>query len=403
MPRQSDEPEIPSTLPDPELNPLLNPILGKNMGRWAEVYFNSPAEKRDEAVQQLVRELENEAPASESGQATESPNLESSPPEALDAGQTLLRPGIAAATSPTPSISPNASEDAHNITCFWCGYVNRPQYKFCGRCGETLTASGTGLRTQSEHQSDGAQPGLERPAFPSLQPATSATNSEDFLRQKLRPFRPSKNDAELHLGLEPTSRSFRPWFGAVLAAIIVALIYVAWRGAPSRPQASSSAAQPGPPHSFAEPATNAPPNRNSEIPARSGDTVPPPANSPNPAATGSTPASNAAGLPTANAPAAPIPDNNPSGKGFEELAQARDFLDGTHGKQRDPSEAAQWLWKAVRKENVDATVLLSDLYLRGDGVAKNCEQAHLLLDAAAIKGRRDAAERLQNLTAFGCQ
>jgi hypothetical protein len=403
LPPQRDEPEVPSTLPSPELNPLLNPILGKNMGRWAEVYFSTPAEKRDEAVQQLVRELENEAPTFESGQSIESPNPES-PPAGADSAQTFVRPGNGTGASSTPSASPNASDDSHNITCFWCGYVNRPQYKFCGRCGETLTASGTEFRPQpGQSDTDSVQPDAERPLFPSLQPATSPANSQDFLREKLRAFRPLKNDPELHLGLEPSSRSFRPWFGAVLAAIVVALIYVALRGAPSRPQASTTVAQPGPPHAFADPATNTPPSRNSEMPAPSASVVPSRASSRNPAAVGNAPAANVAVTPAADGSTAAIPDSNFPGKGLEELAQARDFLDGTHGKEHDPSQAAQWLWKAVRKENGDATVLLSDLYLRGDGVPKNCEQAHLLLDAAAIKGRKDAAERLQNLSAFGCQ
>jgi len=46
---------------------------------------------------------------------------------------------------------------------------------------------------------------------------------------------------------------------------------------------------------------------------------------------------------------------------------------------------------------------LSDLYLRGDGVPKSCDQARLLLDAVARKGKASAAERLRNLQAFGCQ
>jgi len=54
------------TLPDPELNPLLNPLLGAHMGRWAEVYFTSPPEKRNQAVADLLRELKS-APPPESG------------------------------------------------------------------------------------------------------------------------------------------------------------------------------------------------------------------------------------------------------------------------------------------------------------------------------------------------
>ena len=59
--------------------------------------------------------------------------------------------------------------------------------------------------------------------------------------------------------------------------------------------------------------------------------------------------------------------------------------------------------KAVAKQNLTATLLLSDLYLRGDGVTKSCDQAHLLLDAAARKGASAAGERLRNLQAFGCR
>lgn len=82
---------------------------------------------------------------------------------------------------------------------------------------------------------------------------------------------------------------------------------------------------------------------------------------------------------------------------------ARDFLNGRNGKEPNRSLAAIYLWKAVAKQNIEATVMLSDLYLRGDGVPKNCEQARLLLDAAALKGRKDAAVQLRNLQAFGCQ
>jgi hypothetical protein len=45
-----------------ELNPLLNPLLADNMGKWAEVYFTNPPERRDQAVLQLLRELEAQNP-----------------------------------------------------------------------------------------------------------------------------------------------------------------------------------------------------------------------------------------------------------------------------------------------------------------------------------------------------
>ncbi len=60
MAPNSDPPQGAHTLPRPELNPLLNPILADNMGRWAEVYFKAPQERREEAVLELIRELEAE-------------------------------------------------------------------------------------------------------------------------------------------------------------------------------------------------------------------------------------------------------------------------------------------------------------------------------------------------------
>jgi TPR repeat protein len=86
--------------------------------------------------------------------------------------------------------------------------------------------------------------------------------------------------------------------------------------------------------------------------------------------------------------------------GAEELATAQKYL------QAGPNNAAlaiPWLWKAVAKENPNAPLILSDLYLRGDGVPKSCDQARVLLRAAARKGGWTAADRLRKLPDFGCQ
>jgi TPR repeat protein len=82
---------------------------------------------------------------------------------------------------------------------------------------------------------------------------------------------------------------------------------------------------------------------------------------------------------------------------------AEQYLNGSRGGSANSGQAAQWLWKAVAKGNTAATMTLSDLYLRGDGVTKSCDQARLLLDVAARKGQTAAAQRLRNLRAFGCQ
>ena len=88
--------------------------------------------------------------------------------------------------------------------------------------------------------------------------------------------------------------------------------------------------------------------------------------------------------------------------GSQELLIAqRYYLEGTTGS-RDATEAAKWLWKAVGKQNPSALVMLSDLYLRGDGVPRSCDQARLLLVAAVKKGAPEAAERLRRVELNGC-
>jgi TPR repeat protein len=55
----------------------------------------------------------------------------------------------------------------------------------------------------------------------------------------------------------------------------------------------------------------------------------------------------------------------------------------------DPAE----LWKRVQAGSADAEVELAKLYVDGNGVAQNCEQARVLL-AAAAKKQSGAATRL---------
>jgi len=55
--------------------------------------------------------------------------------------------------------------------------------------------------------------------------------------------------------------------------------------------------------------------------------------------------------------------------GIADLRQAQRYLGSSTGA-RDSSEAAKFLWKAVRQQNATAAVLLSELYASGDGVSK---------------------------------
>jgi len=91
------------------------------------------------------------------------------------------------------------------------------------------------------------------------------------------------------------------------------------------------------------------------------------------------------------------------GSGADEFAMAQRLLNGSSGQARDSAEAAKWLWKSIAKHNGPAMLELADLYLKGDGVSKNCDQARVLLDSAARRGMAGAGEKLRNLQAFGCQ
>lgn len=60
------------------------------------------------------------------------------------------------------------------------------------------------------------------------------------------------------------------------------------------------------------------------------------------------------------------------------------------------------LWSAVALGNSSAEVDLARLYLKGDGVPRNCEQAKVLLRAAAKRGSVEAQQQLKELRASGC-
>jgi len=362
LPQHSDNPDHPSTLPQPDLNPLLNPILAKNIGRWAEVYFTNPPEKREQALQELVRELERENPVRENAVA----------PEPLPRQRELESGNARASTT--------AEVSAQGLTCHACGYVNRPKHKFCGRCGMRIAATPVDAREEQYPQTH----------FLSLQ---SPENSESPV-----------------FGLEsPLRWQVYRLYGVVALAFVVSLLgYMAWRGVHT---SGASHVAPHAPQTVTNPVASTPPPSNPKPGPPSQTTSAPNKAALAPTATAASPRAPSETDPANSSQPVPVPTSaqnfagNPAlvGDGSEELAIAREILSGESGRLQNHADAVPWVWKAVAKQNVAATVLLAGLYLRGDGVAKSCEQAHLLLDAAALKGRRDAAELLRNLQAFGCQ
>lgn len=84
-----------------------------------------------------------------------------------------------------------------------------------------------------------------------------------------------------------------------------------------------------------------------------------------------------------------------------ELAAALEYL-RTPG-QPDTTSATRLLQSAVKSGNSSAEVFLSDLYLSGEGVRKNCTDARALLTAASKNGNIEASVKLKELVVKGCR
>lgn len=345
-------------LPNPQLSPATNPILGKNLGRWAQVYYTNPPEKREQAVAELLRELESQA--------------------------SEIKPHAGAG-------KPKDEKARHQVVCPQCQRKNNFQQEFCSFCGSRLHPNRATASNASQNgavssrasaqtaavvaQSLVAQPVVSQkivaqPVVAQSVVAQSAVpQSGETAIQRAR-------DQALSSADQPAVPAYPSWaklLAAALAILLAGVAYLHWSSAH---------------HSSANLAMQKAHAARTPAPAPSGQG------------------------PTTESPAQTInsADHSPSVStetpGTEDAAQdlvlAQGYLAGVRGP-RDSAEATKWLWKAVGKQNTRAALLLADLYLRGDGVARSCDQARLLLQAAAEKGNRDAGQRLRGLESNGCR
>ena len=354
MPKLHDklsEPPFPS-----ELNPLTNPALERNLGRWAQVYFSNPPGKRQQAVGKLLEEIQRETGA--------------------DPVEKAVRPYFA------------RDLKFQSALCSVCQHQNPPGHKFCSRCGQVLQPSQprTADRRGATEVGETAPPQSEADVQWVRDRAFSGLDGSDG----------------------PQGRAWKYLLGAAVL-VLAGFAYLQWAPRPgtgvassstsstssqvsapvaSLPQASSPAESNPPEAISAEPKT--PEAQNSATTA---------AHEPAAARGGLQPASQKSPLPGAQ-PSQPAPAGDESGASDLRLAQR--YLGGSMGV-RDSSEAAKLLWKAVGKQNATAALLLSGLYLRGDGVPRSCDQARLLLIAAARRGAPQAAQQLRDLESQGCR
>jgi hypothetical protein len=356
-----DESKPGNGLPNPDLNPMMNPTLGKNLGLWAQVYFTTPPEKREEAVQQLLRDLEK--------------GVKPAPV------QTPVPQGEAAAKTETkPTRVPQAEITQEGVLCPACLHRNDAKQHFCGLCGFTL-----------QTKEAAAIPHVP-PPNPARAPAEPVERNPDdwqWLHQK--------NRIELQTSKERTG----PWriLSILLAALILTIAgYVFWtRHATGASQAAPASVNRGNP----APGTNAEPTKSEgPTPARGSEF-----NGTTEAATANSAVQNET-EPKAedtDKPETQTTDESvvPAESGRKELQMAHRYLDG-RARLRNGQAAAFWLWKAVKKNNDEAVLLLSDLYVKGEGVPQSCDQARVLLSAAVKRGSSAAGSKLRDINASGC-
>jgi hypothetical protein len=132
---QEDEHTVGERFSDPRLNPMINPRLGKNLGRWATVYYTSPPEKREQAVLELLRELE----------IAPTPEEEVKPPALVDEGRE----------------EQTATEEVFANQAF--RHRGAPQRHFCFLCGSPLQGD-----KSSQPERHGSSP-AQLPRLPSIE------------------------------------------------------------------------------------------------------------------------------------------------------------------------------------------------------------------------------------------
>lgn len=349
-------PEAPSPS---ELNPLTNPVLEQNLSRWAKVYFSTPPAKRDQAVSDLLEEIRRES-------------------------------GMEGAALPARPYFVTDPKLAGPV-CSACQHRNPPGHRFCSRCGQAVSPLQPGAL-----ENNGA---FGIPQAPRPGEARQPNSAPNMLWLREQAFS----------GLDDSySSSGRKWKYVAAAAVIVlaGLAYRQW--VPQfRVEVGSSPRETAVPVATVAPAGSpAQDRRHSETVAAISGTRE--GRSPSTAAKERDRAVLPAGVQSA-AQKSPLLDAANSRQtvagqesGTPDLRLAQRYLGGSMGT-RDPSEAAKLLWKAVARQNAAAAVLLSDLYARGDGVPRSCDQARLLLIAAAKRGSPQAAEQLHSLESRGCQ
>jgi PilZ domain len=207
---------------------------------------------------------------------------------------------------------------------------------------------------------------------------------------------------------DPRHRSAGVWRGIAIAATLVALaalviVYqrdvgtsLIWLGETLTGKTKASSVVPDKQPAAAEPASETPTNTENPAAIPSAD-------------------KNAATIPDDSGlsrekepPAAGRGDGGPNGVGLDASGRGESVLErqGLPAKTDasfNEGDSVESLWGAVQGGSVSAEVSLAERFARGEGVNKNCDQAKVLMKAAADRGNREARLRLYEMETGGCR
>lgn len=358
-------------LPDPDLTPSLNPTLARNLGRWAEVYFTTPPEQRDQAVQELLRDLLEVEQKRLGRRRPSTATEESSPaPGVAELSAQEAPESIAAARTPVeegPALSVSQFVPAEEPERIQASDVE--VYTVPAEVTPSPEPTDVPEATENWPESVSVPMGNEMSEVPAP-PA-----GVDEISRIVRPvteYRPAVP---------------RPWRKiAVIASgvLLCAGLFYAIGSRTGRERSSfgsdsgSRSVVQGGASSSSQPSRTSPGAR--VTPGLRPGLVQP-----------------AATRQAESISALPSKDD-----GAQELAMAERYRTG-NGVPQDSAQAVHWLWQAVSKQNGTALARLSAMYARGEGVARDCDQARVLAGAAAQKNPKGATSLLQELQAAGCE
>ena len=420
-----------SALPDQRLSPVLNPLLASHMGRWAEIYYTTPVAQRDEAVEQLLRQLEAESgstadaskgsakndddasveafvplPDTDGPQPAGLTNVESSGADSVrnrEEAKPLPHANVAfsehavwAATSkeqvdsaepffqpnPAPEEQPSADLSQVNASEAEITPISLAEQALLP---SLMEAPAEQANEPSLHEQPLAELVWE-PVQSSELPAPWAAHQQDDSQDVRQihnppPAQPLESSTPVWSTVEAHGRDWGRRNFAIAAAFIAILAGAFWtwnRGSALAP--ATAIAQPANEHTEAGASSPVKPSGvNAQVPESDA-------------------------LKRNNSAKAQVADTYEFGveNVDPDLNTGLRYLRGETA-DHNSAEAAHYLWKAVGKQNGRALVELAGLYAKGDGVTKDCDQAKVLMEAAARHKIKELGTALETLHESGCE